>query len=227
MEKLTVASVLWKGTFRARKYNHTSYTKKWVKKLAKMVRRNIPENVDYEFVCLTNDKFDISGIRRIPLQYPWQGWWAKMELFRPDLPVSNLVLYLDLDMILVDNIMPFVTDEYSMMICPAFGKQKKLNPRGYNSSVMSFYKSETTRDIWRKFQQNTRFHLKKFRSDQDFIIANFPYLHKYPEKWVRKLIHCLDGDKVVFPKDMKILLSMPVKNDRAIQIYPELRELWG
>ncbi|NIV94692.1 hypothetical protein GWN42_18365, partial [candidate division KSB1 bacterium] len=160
-------------------------------------------------------------------EHEWQGWWAKMELFRPDLPVDGRILYFDLDMIIVDNIEPLIASRYPMVICSAFGKQKKLNPRGYNSSVMSFDRSDLTKDIWKTFYRAPRIHIRKLRSDQDFIIKYFPYIHKYPDEWIRKLGECERNGRLVFPEGMKILLSMPLKNHMAVDTYPELRELWG
>jgi hypothetical protein len=39
---------------------------------------------------------DVPGVDRIPLRYPmWRGWWAKMELFRPDIEGDLLAMDLD------------------------------------------------------------------------------------------------------------------------------------
>jgi len=39
---------------------------------------------------------DVPGVERIPLRYPtWRGWWAKMELFRPDIEGDLLAMDLD------------------------------------------------------------------------------------------------------------------------------------
>jgi hypothetical protein len=37
----------------------------------------------------------VEGVPVIPLQHDWPGWWAKMELFRPDMPGD--LMYFDLD----------------------------------------------------------------------------------------------------------------------------------
>jgi hypothetical protein len=55
----------------------------------------------YEFVCLSDTQID--GVRVIPLAHDWPSWYAKMELFRPDLP-EGPKFYLDLDTIIVANI---------------------------------------------------------------------------------------------------------------------------
>lgn len=50
-----------------------------------------------QFKCLS-DVF-VSGVECIPLKYYWPGWWAKMELFRPDL--LGDCFFTDLDNVIV------------------------------------------------------------------------------------------------------------------------------
>jgi hypothetical protein len=46
---------------------------------------------------------DVPGVERIPLRYPaWKGWWAKMELHRPD--IEGDLLAMDLDTRIVGDI---------------------------------------------------------------------------------------------------------------------------
>jgi len=50
------------------------------------------------FFCLT-DLSTIHGVRTLPLQHDWSGWWAKIELFKYD-----DVFYLDLDTVILNDI---------------------------------------------------------------------------------------------------------------------------
>lgn len=63
-----------------------------------MVERNI--TIPHEFICLSD--IEILGIKTIPLRHNWPGWYAKMEIYRPDLPEGSK-LYLDLDTSIVSN----------------------------------------------------------------------------------------------------------------------------
>ncbi|MGH8236130.1 MAG: hypothetical protein ACREXP_03805 [Steroidobacteraceae bacterium] len=38
---------------------------------------------------------DVKGVERVPLKYKWPGWWAKLELNRPDIEGDLLVMDLD------------------------------------------------------------------------------------------------------------------------------------
>lgn len=232
MEKekhLTVICVLWHGLFRAPKYVNPRYSVMWVERLANMVKRNL--NVPYEFVCLTNTMFDKPGIRAIPLETTTlRGWWAKMELFHPKLPVRNgRVLYLDLDMIIRDDLQPFVQFDAPFAICPAFGtaeEREKGELFGYNSSVMVWDKPLDA-PIWDVFNVKKRYWMNTYRSDQDFLKEVFPNFAVFPEVWIRKLRSCVNSRGEVIPdKKTKIILSMPQKNIVAARTHRLIRKLW-
>lgn len=74
------------------------YDAGYVDKLRKAVTRHLP--TPHRFVCLTN--IDVP-CERIPLAHGWGHWWAKLELFRPDLDLGR-VLYFDLDTVIVGEL---------------------------------------------------------------------------------------------------------------------------
>lgn len=79
------------------------YTPRYVRALASQLPGQ-------RIVCLTDfppEKFG-DGITVVPLAHNWPGWWAKLELFRPDL-FDDTVLYLDLDTFVVGNIDKLLT----------------------------------------------------------------------------------------------------------------------
>lgn len=232
MEKvkhLTVACVFWHGQYRAHKYINPGYSTMWVKRLASMVERNL--DIPYEFVCLSNTMFDLPGIRVIPLESTMlHGWWAKMELFKPKLPVRDgRILYLDLDMVLLKDMKPFVEFDAPFAICPAFGRPEDREEgelHGYNSSVMAWNKPLDV-PIWDVFAVKKRYWMKHYRSDQDFLKEVFPNFATFPEGWIRKLRSCVNNRKEVIPdKKTKIILSMPTKNVDAAREYKLIRKLW-
>lgn len=49
------------------------------------------------FVCLSD--VPVEGVETIPLLHKWPGWWAKIELFRPD--IKGDFLFTDLDNVIV------------------------------------------------------------------------------------------------------------------------------
>jgi len=230
--RITVACVFWKGHFTAPKYKNNRYTEMWVEKMRNMVARNM--TVPYEFVCLSNIPFKMKGVKVIPLKYNLPGWWSKLELFRNDLPIGRgRVLYLDLDLVILSSLDPFINFEGDIAICDSFVDNTDAKDpgirRGYNSSVIS-YNYPVTLPIWDTFIKRKEHWMEQCRGDQDYLKTTFREFEKFPRKWIKKLGQCLNKkDKhLVLPEGVKIILCMfaQYKNLRAASRYRLIRELW-
>ena len=81
-----------------RKGGKVGYDSTWVEKLQNAVSRNL--TIPHRFVCLSD--CDVS-CERIPLDTNGDGFWAKMQLFKPGL-FTGPVFYLDLDTVICGNI---------------------------------------------------------------------------------------------------------------------------
>lgn len=223
------------------------YSVEWVQKLKNMVDKHI--NRPYLFFCFTNMAPDphINDIIWLPLRYKWLTWWAKMEIFSPIWPLtqhpemilSDRVLYLDLDILVVGDLEPFIEYPAEFAIGSAYGhpqihhkRRVRGVRRGYNSSVMAFNRGPITDCIWSKFTRSPHRWMELFRGDQDFIKNFFPDLAKFPSEWIPKLGSCINDDDRFEPqKDAKIVLcmerNMKKKNLDAITKYPEVAQIWG
>jgi len=73
-----------------------------VVKFQRMAARWLPEA---KFRCLSN--VPVPGVECIPLTLGFEGWWPKVELWRPDLPAGRNV-YFDLDTLIIRNPAPIV-----------------------------------------------------------------------------------------------------------------------
>lgn len=121
MERLTVCCVKTKP----------NYDYHWVNRLYLAVKRNL--TIPHRFVCFT----DYTGGLKCPAAgFPrfldGSGWWAKLSLFRPGL-FDGLVLYLDLDSLIVGNL-DFVkeyTGSFALL-------RDFYRPHGYGSGAMLF-----------------------------------------------------------------------------------------
>lgn len=78
------------------------YTEDYVARLASMVSRNI--TVPYQLVCLTDMQVNRELCNVVPLPNGNNGWWAKVEMFKPNLILSKRILYFDLDVVILKNI---------------------------------------------------------------------------------------------------------------------------
>ena len=102
----------------------------YVNRLFNMVRRNI--SVDFRFICFTDDSTGISKEVEVqalpeldlPDNIPERGW-RKLTVFRERFgDLSGITLFLDLDVVIVDNIDEFFTIKGDFLIA-----HDKKNPK--------------------------------------------------------------------------------------------------
>lgn len=217
---ITVACVYWKGEFRGRE---DVYDTTWITKLQNMVARNL--SIEYQFVCLSNVDVPCT---RIPLIDNLPGYWSKIELFRPDIFHTEYVLYLDLDIVIVNDLQPLIeygkTNTFTLM--PNIGgnhwREGKRLISTYNSSTM-FFRPGNMDDLYTEFDSG---YIKEFWGDQDYIALKKPNAATFPENWVCKLKN-LPGKKP--NSETKVVLCMdntPRKNIDAAKRHEWVKEVW-
>lgn len=69
------------------------YDARHVKAIARQINTRL--KTPHRLMLLSDQLVD--GVRRIPLATDWPGWFAKLELFRPDIGLRGGVLFTDLD----------------------------------------------------------------------------------------------------------------------------------
>jgi hypothetical protein len=69
-----------------------------VQALQRQVKKFAPWRT--KFLCLSD--MDVPGVDCIPLKHNWPGWWAKLEMYRPD--IKGDFLYTDIDNVIVGKI---------------------------------------------------------------------------------------------------------------------------
>ena len=165
------------------------YGVEYTHRLYNMVKRNTSR--DFKFYCLT-DRLDTYTHPIIPvlLQPGFSGWWNKMQLFKDDVLPLGEYLYLDLDVVIVDNI-------DCLLDWSGFGITRDfINPdngltggKEYNSSVMRFKQNI---DLWHFYINNIEFWKKAqveypFLGDQHVISAflnKTGYSRPFPDEWL-------------------------------------------
>lgn len=214
---LTVASVLWMGEFRGRRYGP-----EWVVRLRNMVARHLDR--PHRFVCLSN--VVVPGVETIRLRQDWPGWWAKVALFDPAYALGSRVLYLDLDTLIVGDLGGIVDFPADLALAPPAYTFGNGSPKGgagivdrYQSSVM-VWRPPAGREAFERFGDEAR---TRFRGDQDWLGHVLPDQPTLPATWFRKLRHCQDGP----PEGVKVVLSMPWKNDEAAERFEWVRDTWA
>ena len=164
----------------------TKYSSDYVNRLYNMVKRHC--TLDYEFVCLTENPTGInSNIKTIPLPPGLKGWWCKPYMYSADLPIKGTVLYMDLDVVIANNINKLFTWEPDHW-CTIRDFTRVMRPQWqkYNSSVVRF-KTGQLDHVWKDFSNNPTAVQGKFFGDQDHLFEstkNTPAM-MYPDDWIR------------------------------------------
>lgn len=161
------------------------YGREYVERLRNMVSRHL--TVPYEFVCLTDDQHPIDGVRSIvqPNARYVKGWWHKVHMFDPSLPISGRVLYFDLDVVIhanINKLAEFLTDQ-SVGIHD-FNRKFYVHWNTMNSSVMAWNHGSENK-VWDKFKSNPA-EAMRMPGDQDWIWSLCKdHMKFWPTEWVQ------------------------------------------
>lgn len=179
-----------------RKGGVVGYDASWVEKLQNMVARNL--TLPYKFICLSD--CDVP-CKRIPLETAGDGFWAKMQLFKPDM-FSGPVLYIDLDTVICQNIDEIITKVSQEQFVMWVESDKQIHSsammwwQGDHSNLWDLYKSKNISYWKEKYAKPPLF------GDQALISENVKhtlFVDYIPPEWfhvVRKHDDSLDLSKV-------------------------------
>lgn len=165
----------------------TKYSADYVNKLYSMVQRHC--TLDFEMVCLTDDSKGIdSNITVLKLPGNLQGWWCKPYMFSNELPLNGTVLYMDLDIVIANNIDQLFTWEESSW-CTIRDFTRKMRPtwQKYNSSVVRF-KTGQLSHFWENFVNDQKNIQQRWHGDQDWLydiaLRSKTTAKLFPDKWI-------------------------------------------
>src|SRR6056300_21565 len=145
----------------------TKYPISYVEKLRNMVSRHM--TVPYEFVCLTDDPTPITGVRLIVEKNAGyiKGWWHKIHMFDPNLPLQGTILYFDLDVVIINNLDKLaISFPNKFMGIRDFNRRFHPQWKNINSSVMSWVHG-TPSHIFNDFMINPK-NAMRMHGDQDW-----------------------------------------------------------
>ena len=200
------------------------YGPDYVNKLQNMVSKNLKKK--FRFICFTdNNKGLKSNIDVFPLPQinmpnnkPERGW-RKLSILQKELyDVTGTCLFLDLDIVIVDNIDPIFDLEGDFFI--AFDKRKEKSHIG-NSSVFRF-EANAHDNIYQNFNNNHSKILRDFRNEQAYLssmIVKEGIFQYWPEPWCPSFkYHCVPS----FP--LNYFLNPKIPNGAKIILFHGLPE---
>ena len=164
----------------------TKYSADYVNKLYSMVQRHC--TLDIEFVCLTDNAEGINpNVTILLLPNYLHGWWCKPYMFSSNLPLKGKVLYMDLDVVISNNIDKLFKFTDSWATIRDFTRKMRPTWKKYNSSVVMF-EAGSLNNFWLDFIDNQKEYQRKFHGDQDWLYdvaeRTGHYAVLYPDTWI-------------------------------------------
>lgn len=193
------------------------YEIRYVQHLYNMVKRNL--TIPFNFIVFTDHvklaKLLVGDITVKQFKrHDFEGWWNKIQLFSPESELEGVNFYLDLDVVILDNIDCFIEwgDDKTFGITNDFGQPNNW----YNSSVMKFNNEVTTPAIWDKFMSD-RVQWLRLQGDQNVItelMRKSDHLKPFPDdwtfsyKWFSRKVPRFSKQKWTFEKDPKAKIAV-------------------
>lgn len=213
----------------------TAYGPEYVNILAAMVRRHL--TLPHRFICYTDDTTGIHPfietrpIPEIPLgSAPLISGWRKLASLAPTLGLDGTVMFLDLDLVIMDNIDCFFTFEPGKFVIIENWTQpgQKIG----NSSVYR-YEATAHHDVFDDFSKRHEQIYLDVTNEQTYLTQEVAKNHEvafWPDEWVRSFKrHSLPSRLLRYfvtpkqPKECKILVfhGPPKPIDAAYGRWPQ------
>lgn len=198
------------------------YDASWVEKLKNSIDRNI--SIPYQFTCLSDCPVPCE---RIPLESIGDGWWAKMQLFRPNI-FDGPVLYFDLDTVICQDITDMIDLVKDKKFVMWYEADKKVH-----SSAMMWWNGDYSH-LWQHYLSKSPDHWKEkygaipLLGDQGFISEHADheiFTDLVPNEWFH-ISHKHDSESTDFSK-VKILHFRKSNNKPSkLSTHPLVRDHW-
>ena len=162
------------------------YSAQYVNVLYSMCRRH--STIPFDFVCLTENPSDLLPeiiIKPLP-NLKLQGWWYKPFVFNEELNLRGDILFLDLDLVIFENIDKLWTyNPEGFTIIRDFTRHMSPPWKKFNSSVFRF-NAKNNYWIWEHFLKHYKEIIPKNHGDQDFLYTILKDKARYwPDSWIR------------------------------------------
>ena len=163
----------------------TKYSSDYVNRLYNMTKRHC--TLPFKFACLTDDSVGIDpNVITLPLPKNLKGWWCKPYIYSKELPINGTILYLDLDVVIADNInhlFSYYPDDW----CVVRDFTRVMRPKWekYNSSVVRFKKGQLS-FVWERYIRDQKAIERRCFGDQDWLYEAAKGTAKlFPDNWIK------------------------------------------
>jgi len=196
----------------------TKFGPEWVNKLRSMVRRHLHR--PHRFVCFTDDPtgiteegIEIKPLPEMDLPPGKERGWRKLSTFqKPLFDLEGPTLFLDVDLVIVDDIDCFFDYPGEFCIIKDWGRPWRITG---NSSVYRF-EANAHPDIYANFMENIDRVKREVRNEQEYLTREIHRQGKltyWPREWCVSFKHtCMSLPPLNFirvpqiPKGAKIVV---------------------
>ena len=163
------------------------YIPQYVNVLYNMIKRHT--TVPYQFHCITESPQGLDKhINTIALpNHPWvKTWWSKVWMFSEEFPLKGNILFLDLDVIVHNNIDElFNYNPNKFMIIRDFNRCRVKDWKQSNSSCMR-WTAGSMNFLYTDFVANHRNIIQRHWGDQDWVMQRAKdEINHWPDDWIR------------------------------------------
>lgn len=132
-------------------------------------------------VCLSDQR--IAGVKTIPLEQDWPGWWAKIEAFGPS--IDGDMLLMDLDTVVLR--VPALPTETTVLT--DFTKPDRIG------SGFIYVTAEDRARVWEAFTADPKGHMRRHQAegDQGFLFDYLAGAARWGDNFRSYKAHCLGG----------------------------------
>lgn len=171
----------------------TKYPKEYTERLYNMVQRNTEE--PFEFYVYTDQTtlYPEKHLKVVEHTSDETGWWCKLKLFEKGTLPPGDYLYMDLDVVILDNI-DSLWKHNGFGIIRDFIRPDEgiVGGKEYNSSIVRFNNTQTD-GIWKHYNNNRGYWKEQqrrvpFMGDQNVISqygVYYPdFIQPFPDEWI-------------------------------------------
>lgn len=162
------------------------YPSMYVNRLYNMVKRHM--NVPFNFACITENSEGLDphiNVLPLPKIEGLKGWWYKPWVFSRDFPLKGTILFMDLDLVVINNIdCMWSYNPKVFCVIKDFARHNIKEWKKFNSSVFRF-ESGAYPHIWDNLAKNVD-QTRRYHGDQDWLYAQFNSEFRYwPDLWLQ------------------------------------------
>ena len=163
--------------------NYEDRGAEYLAKLFDGIRRNMPRDIDYRCVCLTDDPGTLpADVEAIEPPSGIAGWWNKLALFKEDVfAPGERVLYFDLDTLIIGDLRDFA--RYSGTFAAL---SDPYHPQHIGSAVMA-WEAGRLDHVWRIWHGAGRPQFDR-NGDQRFIESMQPTVDRWQERFPGQVV---------------------------------------